>query len=455
MPIAPPVSAPESSSSSAGTAVVNGAGIVGRCCALALQRRGWEVRLLDDDPEHIAPSWGNAGHIAVEQIEPLASPASLRSAWRRSTWRGGPLAVREPWRLASWLSRFLRASSRERHAAGTQALTSLMAGAMPAWRQLAQSLSTESDRAQGGVSPVSRDDLDSSNHSIHAEAPLVHFGGHLACWPDADSAQRGRETLRAGVPDWIAVDAITDVLQRTLAEALPATPIHGCHLHGSAHIDDHARLRTAIDTAFVRAGGVRLYARAATISRDAGASQAHVVLADGRRLDADAIIVCTGVDAAELLQPLGTCVPLVAERGYHLHWTDHDWPASMPPVVFEDRSVVVTRFGNGLRMTSFVEFAPRTAAPVAARWDALARHARELGLPVRGDPQRWFGPRPTLPDYLPAIGRSRQAGNVLYAVGHQHLGLTLAPVTAELIADLAAGRKPSINLAPFDLARFG
>jgi D-amino-acid dehydrogenase len=66
-----------------------------------------------------------------------------------------------------------------------------------------------------------------------------------------------------------------------------------------------------------------------------------------------------------------------------------------------------------------------------------------------------MGARPTLPDYLPGIGRAAAHPGLLYAVGHQHLGLTLAAPTAELIAQLAAGRKPYLDIAAFDLARFG
>ncbi len=454
---ADPATTPSRQSTGA-TALVIGAGIVGRCCAVELQRRGWQVRLLDDDPEHQAPSWGNAGHIAVEQIEPLASPASLRSAWRRSIWRGGPLALLQSWRLLPWLTRFVRACNRRQHRAGTLALTALMADALPAWRRLDQRLGNADAKADHAAKPSPRPSLDKEDREpaigTGVRAPLVHFGGHLACWPDAATAKRGMQALSTSLPPWIRPAPIPDALRQRLATALPDTAVHGRHLHGSARIDDHARLRQAIDDSFARAGGLRIAGRAIAIQRRSAAAHAEVELADGNTLQADAIVVCTGVDGAQLLEPLGERVPLIAERGYHLHWVDHHWPKDMPPVVFEDRSVVVTGFRSGLRMTSFVEFAPRTAAPVAQRWETLARHARELGLPVRGEPTRWFGARPTLPDYLPAIGRSTRAGNLFYALGHQHLGLTLAPVTAELVADLVGGREPAIDLAPFDLRRF-
>ncbi len=443
------------------TAVVVGAGIVGRCCALELQRRGWQVRLLDDDPDHQAPSWGNAGHIAVEQIEPLASPASLRSAWRRSTLRGGPLALRQPWRLLPWLTRFIRACHREQHRAGTAALAALMAEALPAWQRLAAELG-EVVEAPPRRHPSRRQRPDDDVGKIggttiraEARASLVRFGGHLVCWPDAEAARQGWQALSASLPSWITPTPIADELRQRLVTALPCTPIHGTHLHGSAGIDDHARLREAIDAAFAEAGGLCVAGHATAIRRDQATASAHILLADGSTLQADAIVVCTGVDAGDLLEPLGERVPLVAERGYHLHWTGHDWPSDLPPVVFEDRSVVVTGFRGGLRMTSFVEFAPRHAPPVPSRWKTLARHARELGLPVRGEPGRWFGARPTLPDYLPAIGRSTRAGNLFYAFGHQHLGLTLAPVTAERVADLVGGDQADIDLAAFTLARFG
>ena len=65
------------------------------------------------------------------------------------------------------------------------------------------------------------------------------------------------------------------------------------------------------------------------------------------------------------------------------------------------------------------------------------------------------GARPTLPDYLPAIGASTRAANLFYAFGHQHLGLTLGPVTGEAIAALIAGEAPGVDLTPFDVRRFG
>ena len=123
-------------------------------------------------------------------------------------------------------------------------------------------------------------------------------------------------------------------------------------------------------------------------------------------------------------------------------------------MVFEERSTIATRFSGGLRVAGFVEFGRHDAAPDPRRWQALERHAAALGLPLQGPLTRWVGSRPTLPDYLPAIGRSSRLPNLFYAFGHQHLGLTLGPLTGEVVAGLMKDRRPAPSLAAFAIERF-
>lgn len=106
-------------------------------------------------------------------------------------------------------------------------------------------------------------------------------------------------------------------------------------------------------------------------------------------------------------------------------------------------------------MTSFVEFTTEDAPADARKWTRLRQHAAELGLPMDHRATEWMGSRPTLPDYLPAIGRCRRQGNLYYAFGHQHLGLTLAAVTGELAAEMVTAGRTTADLDAFDLERFG
>ncbi|GGE94301.1 cytochrome c4 [Sphingomonas prati] len=398
-----------------------GGGIVGLSCALAMLDRGRDVTLFERAADYNAASWGNAGHIAVEQVAPLASPAALRSAPSRLFGIGGALAL-PPSMIGRWLPFVLRlagASTPGRFAAGTTALTPLLAGAMPAWRDLAAAI---------GMPDLLRED------------------GHIVIWDTPATARRGRERWsRTAIGTARIIDAEPGMLQRlgTLTEHVGGA----IRFTGSGQIADLRRLAITLEAAVVARGG-RIVRQDVRLIETAG----RIAVAGH---DIDQVLVAAGVRSRALLEPLGYRVPMIAERGYHVRARADRWPADLPPVVFEDRSMIVSRYADCVQAASFVELGDPDAPPDPRKWERLEHHIRTLGLPIAGPYDRWMGARPTLPDYLPAIGRSARHANLIYAFGHQHLGLTLAPVTAQLVAALMLGQTPSIPLDPFDLHRFG
>ncbi|QSX79438.1 NAD(P)/FAD-dependent oxidoreductase [Agrilutibacter solisilvae] len=412
-------------SSTPSTAVVIGAGIVGLACALRLQQCGLTTTLVDAQTRPQGASYGNAGHIAIEQVEPLASWSTLRSAPRRLFAMGGALDVRDPLWVAPWALQMACAASPRRFEAGRAALGGLLRQALPAWRNLVDTL---------------------------GRRDLLRADGHVVVWESAASAARGRATwARADIGGARVRDLVQAELDE-LAAVLRSRPAGGVHFEGTAQVADPGLALEVMRDAFEACGGTLRQAPVRALSVQDGRTGA--VLTDGSVLQGDCVLVAAGVGSRALLATLGIHAPLIAERGYHLQWSEHNWPLRMPPVVFEDRSLILTRFRSGLRAASFVEFARQETPPDPRKWRALGRHASDLGLPVGGEPQPWMGARPTLPDYLPAIGRSATAPGLLYACGHQHLGLTLAPLTAHLVAALATGRPPPVSVQPFDLARF-
>src|SRR5204863_8268995 len=139
----------------------------------------------------------------------------------------------------------------------------------------------------------------------------------------------------------------------------------------------------------------------------------------------DRAIVCAGAWSAPLLTPFGVTVPMLAARGYHL-----EMPGAKPlidaPVLYQDQSTFVTPMAGRIRSTSFMEFEQRDAPQDPERPAQLRRTLIALGHPADTAQTAWVGARPVLPDYLPAIGCLEHAPNVLYAFGHQHIGLTLS-----------------------------
>ena len=110
---------------------------------------------------------------------------------------------------------------------------------------------------------------------------------------------------------------------------------------------------------------------------------------------------------------------------------------------------------DGLRLAGTSEFAGLDAPPDYGRAELLRGQAKALFPDVNIENySQWMGQRPSLPDSVPVIGPSRRHGGVYYAFGHQHVGLTCAPKTGRLIADLIAGRRPNTDLSPYRVDRF-
>ncbi len=406
-----------------GNSLVIGGGVVGLNIALQLQAQGFQVTLCDNGNKESA-SYGNAGHIATEQVEPLASMATVKSAWRRWFMRGGALSL-PPQGIGAWLPfslRLLGAAQPQHFAHGKIVLRDLLTSAMPAWKRCVADLGAPD---------------------------LLCEDGHFVVWETPESAAKGFRSWSAADTGTASLRPVTDD-EMTQLSTLTQKKIHGAiRFIGTAQIADTRRMLETLVDRFVQRGGRYLHERVERLKIHE--QRTYAVLSGGEPLTADQIVVAAGIGSKTLLESVGETVPMIAERGYHIQTPDHGWPKGFPPVVFEDRSMIVTGFERGLRAASFVEFNRPDAAPDPRKWTRLRKHVGELGLPFKGEGAEWIGTRPTLPDYLPAIGHSVKAGNLYYAFGHQHLGLTLGAVTGEIVADMIkSGRAPDA----FNLSRF-
>ena len=395
--------------------------------ALKLLAEGHQVTVLCLEEDERTASWGNAGHLAIEQVEPLASLATIRAMPSRLFWRGGAVSLPVS-SIASWLpfaAHYLLASLPGRFASGKATLEGLLADAIPAWRRLARDV---------------------------GEAQLIREDGHFICWETPEAARRGHAAWKGASTGTATVRDVDAHELAALAALVGEFPSGAVRIEGSGQIADPTRLFAVMRQAFRERGGAFRYGRVARIAQ-ADDGGVEIDPADGPSFRADVAIVCAGARSGDLLRPLGYKVPLIDERGYHIEMpvTAAQWPADMPPVVFEDRQMIVTRFETTLRAASFVEFARPSAAPDPSKWRRLRRHCAELGLPIGDEAKKWVGSRPTLPDYLPAIGRSDRVPGLYYAFGHQHLGLTLSATTAEMMARLIEGEAadPALSLNRF------
>lgn len=414
--------------------VVVGAGLVGAACALRLAEAGREVLLLDAHAPGMGASFGNAGHVATEQLFPLANADVIRASWRYLLDADSPLRVRTAYLLPilPWLARFVWAARPAGFARGVAALMALQ--------------------------HTSKNDL-ADLMALAGIGHLLHLRGYLRVWESDAGAKQAMAQAQRLQPYGIATEMWSAESVRAMAPGLTVQVRGGVAYPDTGHVDDPYAVCAGLVAALSLRGGRVQQGRVTAIGQ-AGQGPATVSLEQGRALRCKDVVLCAGAWSRPLAAGLGYRVPLDTERGYHitLAWQDaaeNSAERLRIPVASTERSVIMTPMSVGLRMTGTLEFGGLQLPPDPRRFSLLKAQMQALLPGVRtGNASTWMGFRPSLPDHLPVICAAPRHRGVFFAFGHQHLGLTLSGVTGRLVAELVQGRQPSIDLAPFHVGRF-
>ena len=405
-----------------------GAGVVGLSTALALQRDGWDVVILDPEPPgEGGASFGNAGLIATHIVQPIAVASILPKLPRMLLDETAPLAIR--WRhlpsVLPWLLRLLRATRPSEV------------------ERISAALAAELRHAQAAFGPLLEDP---------DTAGLFHREGLVVVYPDEASLAENEPVFRLQRRNGVAIDEIGHNALRDLLPDLAARYRFGIRYPEAGHIADPLAYVRALAGQFGRAGGAikRVAATGFTTTRD----RVSAVRTTEATEPADLAVVAAGIWSKPLAAALRLRVPLESERGYHVTLPEPGISVRAAMMVGDIR-FAITPMRAGLRLAGTIEFAGLNAPANRKRHDALVANARRVFPDLNtGKQERWMGHRPSLPDSLPVVGRSPHHPNVFLNFGHGHLGLTSSAITGRTVADLAAGRPPLFDVAPFAADRF-
>ncbi|STZ77426.1 NAD(P)/FAD-dependent oxidoreductase [Bergeriella denitrificans] len=406
---------------------VVGGGIIGLGCALALQQAGVKTLVLEKERLCGGTSRGNAGHIATEQVFPIASPEVLKQLPAMLSDPLGPL--RMDWRylprIAPWFLQLLYNLRPARFEATCQALQALNGKSLAAWQDWARNLLPDN---------------------------CLHVRGSLL----VAETQAGAEALRRHGGRLAAMGVENRWLPR--GELLAAEPaLSACHSGGlfypqTGHIADLAKLSDGLKRHFLESGGT-VCEQEEVCALETAADGIHRISGTRGAYRARHLLLAAGAFSKQWCKRLtGVSVPLETERGYHLMLPHMHGTLSVPVTSYE-RRFIMTPMDGGLRLAGTVEFAGLDAPPKMERAHNLLKLAAPmLRQDIRSDgAAAWMGFRPSTADSLPVIDRH---GTVLLAFGHQHLGLTHAPLTAQLVKALYFGTPPAVDLRPYRLGRF-
>ncbi|MCO6060444.1 FAD-binding oxidoreductase [Pseudomonas sp. MOB-449] len=407
--------------------VIIGAGIIGLAVAHHLLRAGVAVTIVDRDPEGDKASFGNAGGIAVAEVVPASVPGTL---WRVPGWwldPLGPLALRpqHSLRLLPWLWRFSRVGSPAEVARISAALSAL------------------NKRTYDDLVPML------SEHGLSGE---LHRTGALTVYESENAFLRDSGEWELKARHGIQIVALTGDEARALEPALGPVVSRGVFTPQWSQVKDPKYLTDELRKSLLNRGLTITTGQVSTIQPSG--SSISLALSDGRSLSAENLVIAAGAWSGILAKQLGDRALVESERGYTTTIPNPGVQLSRE-IIFAERKFVATPLSCGLRIGGAAEFGGLDAEANYKRSVALVKLA-SLYLPdlTPEGGTTWAGHRPTTPDSLPVISRSPRNGNVFYAFGHGHLGLTQAATTGKLTSDLILGIEPEIDLSPYAIDRF-
>jgi len=406
--------------------LIVGAGIIGLTTGLRLAREGMQVTLVDPAQPGSGASYGNAGTIADYAVLPVGHPGIFRQLPSLLFDRDSPLAIQRSAiaLVVPWLARFLLECRLSRFKANTAAITKLVADAAPRWQALAE-------------------DVDGKT--------LLHAKGCLYLYADDAAFKSGERDIRFRRPLGVNAQMLDADELSQLEPNLLQTANGGAYFPDALFLGDPGTMCGKILQAFTDAGGSLIQDRVTGIQRHPGGPR--VTLAGGEQMSATTVILSAGAHAKKLAAQAGDYIPLISERGYHLEYNCK--PALLNrPACFTAGGFYLCPMPGRLRVAGTVELGNTSLRPSQHRLDALDRGARRFFPNLPPPDKSWLGFRPSLPDSRPVISASRHGNDVIYAFGHGHIGMTLAPITADIVQAIITESEPPVPIAPYSVERF-
>ena len=404
---------------------VVGAGIVGICTSYFLQKSGFKVTLIDKEDPGTMTSFGHACTFADYANIPVNSPSLFKEIPSMLFKTNGPLAVDLFYicKNLPWAYKFLKNCRKEK----VEEIANSLANFLKHARLSYDSIFEEVDVSQYIKNEENIYLFDSKkSYQEYSYATSLRKENNIEV----------RELNKKQIHD----------LEPNLAPVFYA----GQLFVGSRHTTNPLAISRKIFESFIRNGGESIRENIKNVSQKENSID---IILSKEKLEFDEIIICAGAWSNYIAKMVGENFPLDTERGYHVLF-ETDQQLINRPIAWSESGFYLIQIEEGIRAAGTVEIAGLDKPHNYKRTDMIERQARKI-LPQLGKVKStWMGRRPTLPDALPIIGKSKKNKNIFYAFGHQHIGWTLAAVTGRAIDSLVKGSQPNFDIEAFNPTRF-
>lgn len=406
---------------------VLGAGIVGICCALELQQKGYQVTLIDRSGFGEETSYGNAGLLSISSVTPLASPVLLNRLFRLATNQEDDFLLRYshlPW-LLPWLTKFLLRCNRKDYVNDGIAMSRLT---LPSIDKHLNWI--KQSKAEHLLNPVGALKLYRNQQTFY------------------------NNTLERELYDQCGVkySTIDKAECHDLEPDLHPVFEKGLLIEETQSLRDPQALSQCYADLFLSLGG---QFKQVNVRQIISRSNQWEIISEQGKETVDKLVVCLGAWTPTLLKSLGYRNPIAIERGYHTVFQAESGKCLNRPVFDVDSGFVIIPMNDGLRVTTGSNMVYRDTVETPIQVDKVTPQVKEA-FPVEKIilDEPWMGRRPSTPDSLPIIGPAPRHENLWLAFGHSHMGLTTGPMTGELIAESISSDHHSIPAESYSPSRY-
>tara|TARA_Y100001970_G_scaffold223764_1_gene275542 strand:- start:1295 stop:2545 length:1251 start_codon:yes stop_codon:yes gene_type:complete len=402
-----------------------GAGIQGVCIGYQLIKKGIPTTIFDRvDPGTMA-SYGNAGHFSPYAILQLNRPDILYDIPKMLFSSYGPLALKWNYipKMFPWIYHYLKNCNEKSMMHTAKFMHQILNQSMEAYEELFQ-------------------EIDTTN--------LIEQKGIIYIWTNKNQKSRNLEIKvrnQFGIKQKIL--NVKEILE--LEPNLKPVFTGGCYYDYAYHARDPLGILKKIFDLFIKKGGKFIKQNVESIKQLS--ENKTIIKTDEKEFNFEKSVIASGAFSKKFTDQLGEKIPLDTERGYHVHFKGMDQLIKRP-VIFLDRGFGMTPMNQGLRAVGTVELGGLKNPISKKRIDYVVKCAKELLPQLKQHQDEWLGFRPTLPDFLPVLGPSKNNKNIIYAFGHQHLGWTLGAVTGKIISGILTNEKTNLDLSAYRSSRF-
>ncbi|MBE7174177.1 MAG: FAD-dependent oxidoreductase [Williamsia sp.] len=411
-------------------ALVIGGGIIGLSSAHYLKKSGFEVTVLDKTDLADSCSYGNLGMIVPSHFVPLAAPGMVAQGIRWMFNSRSPFYVKPSLspNLISWGLKFIRSATAQHLEDSALPLLQLNLYSKRLYEELVR---------EPGF-----------DFAMEAKGILMYYKTEKVGEEEVHLAEKA---VRMGLD----VEALGKDQVQQLEPNVELDILGAVHYRSDAHLSPHKlvpQLIRSLQGAGVKINGEEGVERMVT-------EKGHIkkVITSKGEYEADVVVLASGSWLPQLAKMAGQHIPLMPGKGYSFNVEEPQVRLNVPAILCEAR-VAITPMNGSMRYGGTMEIAPVNSRinmnRVEGIVESVPKYFPSIRLSVPKPADVWYGFRPCSPDGLPYIGYSKEVSNLIIAGGHSMMGLSLGPATGKVVADLAGGKKPEVDISAFDANRF-